>query len=533
MVEILIIILGALILSNLVAEHFKLVGPLVLIVVGALVSFIPHLPRVVVTPELILSVFLPILLFWEALNISLRGIKRALRGIILSGTLMVIFVAVSVGLVGQLVGLSLGTALLIGAAIGPTDATAVSSLGKGISRGQMVVLRAESLINDGTALVVFALALEYAGESQQITAGRALTAFAISFGGATLIGLAVGWLAVRAAAPIENAMVSNLVRILTPFVVYFLAEEIEASGVLAVVVCGLYIAQAGPRFQSTNSRFVGRPFWGMVAYILNNFLFFLVGYVLPELVRNLSSDTLVHALWVTVVLYVVMIAARVIFMEVSIRVIRLLDRRPEQRLRRTTFRARLASDLAGFRGGISLAVALSIPAFLPSGEPFPARDVIVFVTSGIVVLSLVIQGALLPFAVRWQRTNSAADAEAEAQAQDKEIRAAMIDSMRLVYRDFDRIVAQNNISPEVAARTKQEWEDERANWVKASADGIEHKILKDRESSQALRLAIIRETRQNMIKFRDEGKIDDESLIYLLEMTDMDEIRITGQVEME
>lgn len=119
------------------------------------------------------------------------------------------------------------------------------------------------------------------------------------------------------------------------------------------------------------------------------------------------------------------------------------------------------------------------------------------------------------------------------QAQDKEIRAAMIDSMRLVYRDFDRIVVQNNISPEVAARTKQEWEDERANWVKASADGIEHKILEDRESSQALRLAIIRETRQNMMKFRDEGKIDDESLIYLLEMTDMDEIRITGQVEME
>lgn len=147
MVEILIIILIALILSNGLASRFRLVGPIVLIVVGSIVSFIPHLPRVEVESEIILSVFLPLLLYWEALNISLRGIKRALRGIILSGTLMVVFVAVSVGLVGQWIGFTLGTALLIGAAVGPTDATAVSALGRGISRGQMVVLRAESLIN--------------------------------------------------------------------------------------------------------------------------------------------------------------------------------------------------------------------------------------------------------------------------------------------------------------------------------------------------------------------------------------------------
>lgn len=117
---------------------------------------------------------------------------------------MVIFVAVAVGFVGQFVGLSLGAALLIGAAVGPTDATAVSSLGKGISKGQMVVLRAESLINDGTALVVFALALEYAGEQQQITLSHALVTFLISFGGGAAIGFAGGWLIARLGAPIEN-----------------------------------------------------------------------------------------------------------------------------------------------------------------------------------------------------------------------------------------------------------------------------------------------------------------------------------------
>ena len=266
-VEILIIILIALILSNGLAARFRLVGPIVLIVVGSIVSFIPHLPRVEVGSEIILSVFLPILLYWEALNISQRGIRRAFRGIIISGTLMVVFVAVSVGLVGQWIGFTLGTALLIGAAVGPTDATAVAALGRGISRGQMVVLRAESLINDGTALVVFALALEYAGEHQRITASHALITFLISFGGGVAIGLLGGWVIARVGAPIQNAMIGNLFRILTPLLIFFLAELVEASGVLAVVVCGLYMAQVGPRFQSTGSRFLSRPFWGITTYI--------------------------------------------------------------------------------------------------------------------------------------------------------------------------------------------------------------------------------------------------------------------------
>lgn len=533
MVEIIIIILAGLILSNWLAERFKLVGPLVLIVVGAIVSLIPQLPRIeVISPELVLSIFLPILLYWEALNISLRGIKRAFRGVLISGTLMVIFVAVAVGIVGQFVGLSLGTALLIGAAVGPTDATAVTSLGKGIDKGQMVVLRAESLINDGTALVVFALALEYAGEHQEITVPHALTAFLISFVGGAVIGLAGGWVLARLSGHVENPMIANLWRLLTPFIMYFLAELIEASGVLAVVVCGLYMAQVGPRFQTTGSRFLARPFWGITTYILNSLLFFLMGYVLPYIVRTLSSDTLQHALWATLILYVVMLAARFVFMELTIRSIRLLDRRPQQRLRRTTFADRLVSNLAGFRGGISLAVALSIPAALADGEPFPYRDVIIFITSGIVILSLIVQGSLLPLAVRWQQANPNVNREGP-DAQDREIRGATLDSMRNIYENFDALVAESGVSPSVAERVKADWKSQRKKWVNASAVGIEDKILDEREEVKKLRLAIIRQTRENMIRYRDEGKIDDEALIYLLELTDMDEIRITGPIEME
>lgn len=533
MVEILIIILIALILSNGLAARFRLVGPIVLIVVGSLVSFIPHLPRVEVGSEIILSVFLPILLYWEALNISQRGIRRAFRGIIISGTLMVVFVAVSVGLVGQWIGFTLGTALLIGAAVGPTDATAVAALGRGISRGQMVVLRAESLINDGTALVVFALALEYAGEHQHITASHALITFLISFGGGVAIGFLGGWVIARVGAPIQNAMIGNLFRILTPLLIFFLAELVEASGVLAVVVCGLYMAQVGPRFQSTGSRFLSRPFWGITTYILNSFLFFYVGYLLPSIARGLSSDSLTHAVWGTVVLYFTMLLARMAFMEITIRSIRLLDRRPQQKKRRTTFRSRLVSDLAGFRGGISLAVALSIPITLADGAAFPFRDVIIFVTSGIVILSLVVQGALLPLAVQALERAPAPNYAEDPETEDREVRAAMIDSMRDVYKDFDDIVVRHNISPAAAEKVRAGWEKQRQHWLKMNPEHRDEEFTRAKEEMKELQLALVRERRKHMIRYRDEGKIDDEALVRLLDITDIDEIRLTGPVEME
>ena len=220
-----------------------------------------------------------------------------------------------------------------------------------------------------------------------------------------------------------------------------------------------------------------------------------MGYVLPEIVKNLSSDTLTHALQTTVVLYLVMLLARCIFMELSIYTIRMLDCRPSQRARRTTFRDRLVSSLAGFRGGISLAVALSIPAFLADGEAFPSRDVVIFVTSGIVILSLVVQGALLPLAVRWQQANPNVNWGEESLLQEKEIRGAMIDSMRNIAKNLDSIAVENEISEEITDRVRQEMTDQKKSWERAKAEGIGEKVMENREEFQKLRLAIVRRSR--------------------------------------
>lgn len=193
----------------------------------------------------------------------------------------------------------------------------------------------------------------------------------------------------------------------------------------------------------------------------------------------------------------------------------------------------MVSDLAGFRGGISLAVALSIPITLADGEAFPFRDVIIFVTSGIVILSLVVQGALLLLAVQALERAPAPNYAEDPEAEDREVRAAMIDSMRDVYKDFDQIVVRHNVSPAAAEKVKAGWEKQRERWLKMDPDNREEKVSQAKEEMKELQLALVRERRQHMIRYRDEGKIDDEALIRLLDITDMDEIRLTGPVEME
>lgn len=532
MVETLIILGIALTFSNWLTERFKLIGPLVLIAMGVFVSYIPHIPHITVDPEIILSVFLPILLYWEALNISLRGIKQALRGVILNGTLMVIFVAVAVGFIGNWMGLTLGSALLIGAALGPTDATAVVSMGKGISRRQMIVLRAESLINDGTALVVFALALAYTAEGANISASNAILRFLISFVGGGITGFIVGWVSIGVEKYIDSPMLTNVFRIIIPFISYFFAEQIEASGVLAVVVTGLYMAQATPRLIDMRSRVLSRPVWGVSTYILNSLLFLLVGLLLPRIIRGLASDTLLHAGLVSVVIYVVMFVSRYLCSELIIRLIRLLDRRPSQKLRRTTIGERMVITVAGFRGAISLAVALSIPENLANGEPFPYRDLIIFVTSGVVILSLIVQGVLLPIVVRWvNRHPNPLTVEMERK-DDEEINLALIQSSDILLENLPRLSKEQHVPQEVVARVQAEIETRRASWMSNVCENFSGEEAKAREAEERLRLETTRLARQNMIRFRDEGKIDEEALIYLLDLLDVEELRLTGPIEM-
>lgn len=396
-----------------------------------------------------------------------------------------------------------------------------------------MILRAESLINDGTALVVFALALEYVTGEVEITPSHAIIRFLISFGGGALIGLLMGWLVMQVARFVEEYMLNNVVRFVVPLLVYWVTEEVQASGVLAVVVAGLYVARVGTPRISMQSRALARPVWGLLGYILNSLLFLLVGFFLPSTARSLSSDRVSHAVIVTLVLFVTMLVARWMFGETMIRLIRLLDRRPSQRMCRTTPYERLVITTAGFRGGISLAVAFSIPEFLPDGQGFPYRGLIPFVTSGIVILSLAIQGALLPWVVRLTERHPNPHAPGP-ETEEQEIRWAIMEGAKAVLEALPRLAEDSGADPIVVARVRDGWERKLRFMEVPAAERAETADSDEAfESEKALRLRTIQVGRERIIAMRSEGRIDDQVLIGLMGHYDIEEMRLVGPLELD
>ncbi|WP_346845622.1 Na+/H+ antiporter [uncultured Rothia sp.] len=535
--EIVIVVGVAIVLSSFLSERLKLINPVVLMVCGvAIALFVPHMNHLSLPSEIVLAIFLPLLLMWEAIGVPLREIRKMLRGIILAATVLVIATAVSVGIVGHAMGLSLGTALIIGAAVAPTDATAVAALGKGISKQGQIALKAESLINDGTALVVFALALEFATGDESLTFGHGVWLFALSFGGGALIGLFMGIVATKMARYLSqsNAMQTNLVSLLVTFISFFLAEHIGASGVVAVVVCGLFTVQSLTRYIATNTRAVFYPVWSFSTFIINATLFVFVGVQLPGIIEHLESATLARAALIAVVVYLTMMAVRLGFSELMIRVIRLLDRRPSQLQLRTTFRARIVNAVAGFRGAISLAVALSVPLMLGE-EHFPERDLILFITSGVVLISLIIQGTLLSVVVRWANAN--VDTSAESEQEVREVRAALNKGLQLVKERMPQLAKEQGVSAAVLAKIMDEYTVYQALWAEGQLEMVE-----DDDAEQAvelwrqenrLRLETVRNFREEIISMRDAGEINDQGMQGILNWLDIMELRVTGPVEME
>lgn len=274
----LIVAIGvAVVVGSLAARRWGVSAPVALVVAGLALTALPTLRSVGLPPEVVLLLFLPALLFWESLNTSSREIRRHLRGIILSGTLFVAVTAAMVAAVAHALGLDWTTSWLIGAAVAPTDATAVSSIGRMLPRSSVTVLRAESLINDGTALVIYALVLEAVSGAGSITFAHVSWLLVRSFVGGVVVGFGVGWAAIAVRRRLSDPMLSSVALLLTPFVGYLIAEEIHASGVLAVVTCGLFLTQVAPRLISAQSRQLSGPFWTVSTFVLNGALFVLIG----------------------------------------------------------------------------------------------------------------------------------------------------------------------------------------------------------------------------------------------------------------
>jgi CPA1 family monovalent cation:H+ antiporter len=510
------VVLGvALVVCGALARRYPIAPAILLVAVGVLIGFAPHLREAGLPPEVVLLVFLPVLLYWESLTTSLREIRNNLRVVVLTSTVLVFATAAAVAAVAHAIGLAWGPAWVLGAALAPTDATAVGVLARRLPRRTVTTLRAESLVNDGTALVLYGLAVGVTVGAETLTPLHVSGLLVLAYGGGVLAGAVVGLVSWQLRRRMDDPMLENIAMLVTPFAAFLLAESVDASGVLAVVVCGLFISQVTPRITSAVTRQTSVPFWTVTTTVLSSALFVLVGLQAHEAVRGLSSVSLLRALVDIVVVTAVVIGVRLVWVYTTPYLIRALDRRPAQRLRRIGARQRSVSAVAGFRGAVSLAAVLAVPQTLDSGAPFPDRDLIVVITSGVIVLTL-LQALLLPRVVRFARL-PVDDSVAE------ERRYAQVYITDAAIGAIADTAAELGIDDGVVERVRREIEKRRAVLAADGADG--DPVLRHDDQYSSLHLALIARKREALLELRDEQRIDDIVLRQVQATLDVEEVR--------
>jgi Na+/H+ antiporter len=441
------VLLGLTILvGTMIAPRVRLALPLVLVVFGLLLGFVPALREVQLPPETVLLLFLPVMLFWESLTTSLRSIRRDFRYILPMSTLLVVASAFAVAGVAVLFGMPWEIALILGAAVAPPDATAVAALGRLLPRRTFMKLKAESLTNDGTALVLYAIAVSLA-VGGQVTPLIVTWTVVVSYLGGIAVGFVVAALAWLLLRRVRTTITINVTMLLVPFTAFMIAEMIDASGVLAVVVAGLIAAYLSSRVTTAASRRQAQSVWPFGVFLLNGALFVLIGLEVQWVVHQTSLRMIGWLTLTTLAVWVTLLVVRFLFQLLAV---------PFQRMGGGAVhppglctRMQVVSTVAGMRGAVSLAIALSVPLATGDGAPLDGRDDIIFVTAGVILLSLLVQGPLLPAVVRWARYPVDHGEEEEFELAERAISGSAMAAL-------DALAAEHGISDEVRDRARRD-----------------------------------------------------------------------------
>ncbi len=528
-----VVVVGVLVLvGSLLARWVRLPPPLVLLALGTVVGFLPGVGGVEMPPDVVLFLFLPALLYWESLTISLRQIRADLRVISLMSVGLVLVTAGTVAVVGHALGLSWPMAFVLGAVLAPTDATAIATVAGLLPRRARTLLRAESLVNDGTALVVFGVAVGVAVGTLDVGPGGVAWRLVGSYAGGIAVGLALAFAVTELRRRLTDVRLENVVGVLTPFVAYLPAELLHASGVVAVVTCGLTLTQIATRVISPGARVQAAGFWSLTTFLLNGSLFVLVGLELHAVVEGRTAGEIWTGVVATLWVALTVAGTRLVWGNTLPFVIRALDRRPAQRLRRVGFRGRLPGQWAGFRGAVSLAAALAVPTTTAAGGPLEGRDLLLMVTFGVIVVLLVVQGLTLPAVIRFSRLQpDPAEAQEELLAQREALGAAQA--------SLDVRAAELGVPEAVVDRVREAHEarERQLHLTQVLSDGRvtdpDHRaakkaMLAEAESERRLRLVLLGDKRDAVVRLRDLHAIDDLVLRRVMAQLDAEEVRLVG-----
>lgn len=521
-ITLIIILLAVVTALAEVTDKIKVPYPILLVLAGIGIGIFPALPNISLDPETVFLVFLPPILYAAAWSTSWPDFKAAKRPITLLAIGCVLFTTCAVAWIAHVAIPNLGwpEAFVLGAIISPPDAVAATSAtkGLGIPRRVITILEGESLVNDATGLIAYRYAT-VAVVTGAFSVWEAGIQFFVVAGLGVFIGLLTGFIFkwVHKITP-DNSTTDTALTFLAPFVAYLSAEGVHASGVLAVVVAGLYSNWNSSEIFSQRSRMQANGSWNTVIFILNGIIFILIGLQLPEIMTNILKEhplaTLVQ--YGTIVCLAVIIG-RIIWVYPGTYLPRMLSRKIREREPHPSIGLTTVVAWAGMRGVVSLAAALALPLTIEGGAPFPNRNLIIFLTFCVIFATLVIQGLTLRPIIRWFGiTIDGRDAE-EEESTRLYVASAVIEYIEENY--------SLSISDEVLNQIKTKYEIRIQRLRKDITRHNKYDVEQINEFHRIQQELLNRE-RLLVIRLRKEAKISDEVLRRMEYELDLEETRL-------
>ena len=415
-----LVVLGVLLAVSalFVAAAFTEVPFPILFVLGGLtLGFVPGVPNVVLEPDLVLIIVLPPLLYSAAFFSSLRDLRANVRSISLLSIGLVLATTFGVAAIAHALidDLSWRTAIVLGAIVSPTDPIAATSIARrfDVPRRVVTIVEGESMVNDATALIVYRFAV-VAVVSGTFSLSDAALEFVGNAVGGIAIGFAVGWLVAQVRRRLDDAPVEIALSLITAYFAYLPAEALGVSGVLAAVTVGIYLGWRAPELvTSPSTRLQSQAVWEILVFVVNAFLFALLGLQFQELVNSLDGYSAATLIGYGALVGGTVIAIRMIWVFPNSYVPRFLFPRIRARDPYPPWQYPMLVSWMGMRGAVSLAAALALPLQTDAGSAFPARDLIIFLTFCVILMTLVFQGLTLPALIRMLRIDDDDGAERE------------------------------------------------------------------------------------------------------------------------
>jgi monovalent cation/hydrogen antiporter len=513
------IVIAALFVSaaglNALANRLRVPYPIPLVIGGLALGLVGPIPDIELDPELVLLVFLPPLLYSAAFFSDLRALRQDARVISLSAVGLVLATTCAVAVIGhELMDLPWAMAFTLGAIVSPTDALAATQIIRrvGVPRRIVAIVEGESLVNDGFALVLYKVAVT-AAVAGTFSLWNASWHLVLNIVGGIAVGLAVAYVVRQVRRRIEDAPTEVALALLSGYLAYLPATALGVSGVLAAVTIGVYMGWYTPQLTTGTTRISGNSFWEIITFIVNALLFALVGLQLHGILARIGSRSTASLIGDAAIVAGVVIVTRIIWLPIFTYVPRYLFRSIREHDPYPPWQAPALIGWTGIRGAVSLAAALALPTNLPG------RDLIVFLTFSVILVTLVGQGLTLPWLIRVLHFEDDGSA-------DREDAKARIKAAEAALARLEELVPEGWILDDTAERTRGLYRF-RANRFRARYDGVDEEGVEERSQQyQRLRRELLEAERQAVIGLRNEGRITEEVMQRVQRDIDLEDLRL-------